>query len=117
MEIILSNGGSFEFFEDYYSEAQKLAPDFYKEVRKILNRTFTSFYQTYNRKPIILDVGSAGIMSYDIERIEKVVILDLFSQPNGLILSGDPDWVIGDILSDNIADRLKIFGKFDYIII
>jgi SAM-dependent methyltransferase len=115
--FFLSNGGSFEFFEDYCISAQKLAPDFYNEIRKILNRTFTSFHQTHNRKPIILDVGSAGIMSYDTNLVEKVVILDLFSQPDGLILSGDPEWIIGDILSDNIADKLKNKGKFDFIVI
>jgi SAM-dependent methyltransferase len=114
--FLLSNGGSFEFFNDYCISAQKNAPDFYDEIRKILNRTFISFHQTRNRKPILLDVGSAGIMSYDTDLVEKVVILDLFGQPDGLILSGDPDWVIGDILSDNIADQLKNKGKFDFIV-
>ncbi len=37
----MAKTGSFEFYEDYAESAQKLQPELYEEINKILNDEFT----------------------------------------------------------------------------
>lgn len=112
----MTKTGSFEFYDNYAESAQKLQPELYDEINKILNNEFTLFFKTFNRKPIILDIGSAGLLPYDLNLIEKCVLLDLFNKPEGLQLDSNCEWITGDILSDKLPSQMLKIGKFDFII-
>jgi hypothetical protein len=108
--------GSFEFFDNYPGSVKKLQPELYGEIEKILNTEFNSFFETNQRKPVVLDIGSAGILSYNVNLTEKIVILDLFDKPEYLQLSASSEWITGDILSDNVISELTKNYRFDFII-
>jgi SAM-dependent methyltransferase len=112
----MTKTGSFEFYDNYAESAQKLQPELYYEINKILNNEFTLFFKTFNRKPIILDIGSAGLLPYDVSLIEKCVLFDLFKKPEGLQLYLNCEWITGDILSDEFPSEILKIGKFDFII-
>lgn len=109
--------GSFEFFEDYSSSIQKIQPELYQEIRRILNDEFKLFYNKNKRKPIILDIGSAGVLPYDTKLVENVIILDLFDKPKNIILKENCQWIVGDVLSNQVIQiSQEIERKFDFII-
>lgn len=112
----MTQTGNFEFYDNYSESAQKLQPELYDEIRNILNREFTLFYDIYNRKPIVMDIGSAGLLPYDLSLIEKLVILDIFKKPDALQLDPSCEWITGDILSVNLSPQIQVYGKFDFII-
>jgi hypothetical protein len=112
----MTKSGSFEFFNNYSSSVKKLQPELYDEIKKILNNEFNSFFETNKRKPVVLDIGSAGILPYDENFTEKIVILDLFDKPEYLQLSASSEWITGDILSDNVISELIKNDRFDFII-
>ena len=106
-KTIMTKSGSFEFFDNYSSSVKQLQPELYSEIENILNNKFISFYETYNRKPVILDIGSAGIMPYSENLTKKIVILDLFNRPKSLELNESTEWIIGDILSDTLVSEAR----------
>ena len=112
----MTKTGSFEFYDNYAESAQKLQPELYEEINKILNDEFIHFLNTFNRKPIILDIGSAGLLPYDLNLTEKCVLFDLFNKPEGLQLDSKCEWITGDILSDKLPSQILKIGKFDFII-
>lgn len=112
----MTKNGSFEFFDNYSDSVQNLQPELYYEIKKILNAEFKSFHEMHKRKPTILDIGSAGIMPYNVDLTEKVVILDLFNKPRYLQLNKSCEWVTGDILSNSIVPELLKKASFDFII-
>lgn len=112
----MTQTGNFEFYDNYSESAQKLQPELYDEIRNILNREFNLFFDTYNRKPIVMDIGSAGLFPYDLSLMERLVILDIFDKPEELQLDPGCEWITGDILSSDLSSRIKRYGKFDYII-
>lgn len=112
----MTQTGSFEFYNNYSESAQKLQPELYIEIKRILNSEFRLFFNTYNRKPIILDIGSAGLLPYDLRLIEKVVLLDLFKKPDHLQLDSTCEWITGDILSVKLLPIIQYNGTFDFII-
>jgi|GEM_PF-4843902 len=112
----MTKNGSFEFFEDYSSAVQNLQPELYCEIKRILNNEFRLFYEINKRKPVVLDIGSAGVLPYDVNLTENIVILDLFNKPNILQLKENCEWITGDILSDQIVPILLKKDKFDFII-
>ncbi len=112
----MSQTGSFEFYDNYPDTVKKIQPELYHEIRKIMDNELNSFFTKYHRKPIILDIGSAGVLPYDQDLIENVVILDLFNKPPSLKLNNNCEWIVGDILSENLSPRLREYGGFDFII-
>jgi SAM-dependent methyltransferase len=112
----MTKSGSFEFFDNYSNSVQNLQPELYSEIEKILNAEFNSFYETYKRKPVVLDIGSAGILPYNVNLTEKVVLLDLFDKPKYLQLNEHCEWITGDILSVPVVPELLKTGKFDFIV-
>jgi hypothetical protein len=112
----MTKNGSFEFYHNYSDSVQNLQPEFYCEIKKILNKEFNSFTEKYKRKPIVLDIGSAGLLPYNVDLTKKVVILDLFDKPRQLDLDKSCEWITGDILSDSVIPELLKIGKFDFII-
>lgn len=112
----MTQTGNFEFYDNYSESAQKLQPELYDEIRNILNREFTLFYDSYNRKPIVMDIGSAGLLPYDLSLIKQLVLLDIFKKPEALQLGPNCEWIIGDILSANYIPQIQGYGKFDFII-
>jgi hypothetical protein len=116
MRGTMANSGSFEFFDDYTDSVQRLQPELYQEIKKKLNTEFNDFYKKYQRLPLVLDIGSAGILPYDVNLAGKIVIIDLFNKPERLLLKENCEWITGDILSDKIVPELLKKSKFDYII-
>ncbi len=112
----MTQSGSFEFFDNYSNSVKHLQPELYREIEKILNNEFNSFYEKNKRRPVVLDIGSAGILPYDVNLTEKTVILDLFNKPKYFQLSESSEWIKGDILSDTIVPELLKNSKFDFII-
>jgi SAM-dependent methyltransferase len=113
----MAQTGSFEFYDNYAESAQKIQPEYYDEIRRILDNEFRNFFKTNNRKPIVLDIGSAGLLPYDLSLTEKVIIFDLFEKPDNLRLDLKCDWITGDILSDESTSKFLKNRKFDFIII
>jgi hypothetical protein len=114
--IPMTKSGSFEFFDNYSNSVKHLQPELYSEIEKILNNEFNSFYETNKRKPVVLDIGSAGILPYDVSFTGKIVILDLFDKPEYLQLGESSEWITGDILSDTVVSELIKNCRFDFII-
>lgn len=112
----MTKSGSFEFFEDYSKSVQNLQPELYSEIEKKINAEFISFYNTNKRKPVVLDIGSAGILPYNVNFTDKIIILDLFDKPKYLKMNESSEWIMGDILSDTIVFELTKRSRFDFII-
>ena len=112
----MTKSGSFEFFDNYSNSVKQLQPELYLEIEKILNSEFNSFYEINKRKPVVLDIGSAGILPYDVNFTEKIIILDLFNKPKSLKLSESAEWLTGNILSTTIVSELTKKYRFDFII-
>jgi SAM-dependent methyltransferase len=112
----MTKSGSFEFFDNYPCSVKQLQPELYSEIEKILNSEFKSFFKTNKRKPIVLDIGSAGVMPYDTNLTEKIIILDLFNKPQSLKLRKSIEWITGDILSETVVSELTKSYRFDFII-
>lgn len=112
----MTKSGSFEFFEDYSKSVQSLQPEYYTEIQRILDVEFQLFFEINKRKPLVLDIGSAGILPYNVDLTENIVILDLFDKPKNLQLKKCCEWIIGDILSDQGVPEPLRKSKFDFII-
>ena len=112
----MTKSGSFEFFEDYSTSVRNLQPEYYSEIKRILDAEFQVFYEKNGKKPVVLDIGAAGVLPYDITLTEKIIILDLFEKPKNIQLNSCCEWVTGDILSDQIVSTLLKKSKFDFII-
>lgn len=112
----MTQTGSFEFYKNYAESAQKLQPELYDEINRILNSEFTLFFNTFNRKPIVLDIGSAGLLPYDLSLIEKCVLLDLFNKPDVLLMGSNCEWITGDILSEKLPPLFQDISGYDFII-
>jgi hypothetical protein len=112
----MTKSGNFEFFDNYSNSVKQLQPELYLEIEKILNSEFNSFYEINKRKPVVLDIGSAGILPYDVNFTEKIIILDLFNKPKSLKLSESAEWMTGNILSATIVSELTKKYRFDFII-
>ncbi|MEW6606348.1 MAG: hypothetical protein AB1414_02680 [bacterium] len=108
--------GSFEFYKDYVDKVMNAQPEYYSEMISIINKEINNFILTNSRKPIILDVGSAGIFPYDTKLAERIIILDLFAKPENIELMVNGEWCVGDILSENICIDLDKEVKCDFII-
>lgn len=106
---------SFEFYDNYKERVTSLQPELYAEIKRILDCQLNEFFLRNNRKPIILDVGSMGVNIYDTSMAGKIVILDIFKKPESLSLESNCEWVVGDILSENVEEHLS-GEKFDMII-
>lgn len=107
---------SFEFYDDYIVREKSLQPDYYKEIERILNELIKIFYLEHKRKPIVLDVGSAGVIPYSPHLVESAIILDLFSKPDNLELPDNISWVVGNVLHDSTLNHIITKWKVDIII-
>lgn len=112
----MTQTGSFEFYDNYSESAQKLQPELYNEIRRILNTEFMTFQNTFQRKPRILEIGSAGLLPYNLDLIDKAILLDLFDKPENLHIDPICEWITGDILSDSLPHSIRKYGQLDYVI-
>jgi hypothetical protein len=112
----MTKNGSFEFFDNYSKSVKEIQPELYYEIEKILNGEFSFFNEQNKRKPVILDIGSAGVLPYDVNLTEKIVILDLFDKPEALVFNDSTEWIKGDILSDAFVLEIARSYRFDFII-
>ena len=105
-ERIIDRGGSFEFFTNYCEEIGNVQPELYDEIRRVIDIALQSFTSENDRKPVVLDVGAAGLLPYDTDLAERVVILDLFPKPKKISLRNNVEWIVGDILSQKVDEVL-----------
>lgn len=107
---------SFEFYSDYVTKEKALQPDYYKEVERILNEQIKTFYIEHKRKPVILDVGSAGVIPYSPDLVENAIILDLFLKPDKLELPDNIFWVVGNVLCNSTLSKIISRWQVDIIV-
>lgn len=107
---------SFEFYSDYVTKKKALQPDYYKEVERILNEQIKTFYIEHKRKPVILDVGSAGVIPYSPDLVENAIILDLFLKPDKLELPDNIFWVVGNVLCNSTLSKIISRWQVDIIV-
>lgn len=111
-----STPSSFEFYTDYVTKEKALQPEYYSEVQRILDERINYFYEKHNRKPIIMDIGSAGMTPYSTDLIEKIIIVDLFEQPDNLNLPKNVSWQTGNILHKGTINDLIKSTQVDFIV-
>ncbi len=103
------------FANNYSERVRGPQGELYDEIERIINSEINKFVLTEGRKPILLDIGSAGLLLYNPKNIEKITILDLFPKPDNIALVDNSEWIVGDILSDNINEFLPS-KNYDIII-
>lgn len=105
----------FNFSNNYSNAVMNLQPEVYNEIRRIIDEVLKNFFSANKRKPLVLDIGAAGLLPYDTSLAEKITILDLFPKPNDVQLAENVQWCIGDVLSQDIDITLST-RKFDIIV-
>lgn len=105
--------GSFEYMDNFINKAKKITPEYYREVNRIVDSHLNDFIKRYGRKANLIDVGGAGVLSYDVNLLDKICVMDIFQKPDKLILPGNVKWIVQNILDENIADK----QTFDIVIL
>jgi hypothetical protein len=73
--------GSFEFFDNYVESVLSRQPELYSETARICNDQFATFADSQGRKPVVVDIGCAGVIPYDLGLVEHLYIIDLYDPP------------------------------------
>jgi hypothetical protein len=106
--------GSFEFFDDYAAKVYALQPELYREIRRVIDARLRAFEHTFDRKPVVLDVGGAGLIPFDASLVASMEILDLFPKQPHVTLPAHSKWIVGDVLS---ATSMKALGRrYDFVL-
>jgi len=113
--IMMMNAKKFTFSDNYTEAVMSLQPEVYTETRRIIESELANFSVRHGQKPVVLDIGAAGLMPYDSSLAEKITVVDLFPRPGGINLPENASWVIADILSDSALSKLRA-EKYDFII-
>jgi hypothetical protein len=106
--------GSFDFFDDYARKVYDLQPELYGEIRRVVDGKLRAFAQQSGRKPVVLDVGGAGLIPFDASLVEHMDILDLFPMPSHVRLPERCHWSVGDVLSAPSMTTLR--GGYDFVL-
>jgi hypothetical protein len=106
-EDLMGTAGSFDFFENYVESVTSRQPELYAETARLCNEQFSAFARLHGRKPVVIDVGCAGVLSYDLDLIEHLYIIDLFDPPRGFVCPPRTTWVKGDILDPTLGLPVK----------
>ncbi|SRR6266478_6389639 len=106
--------GSFDFFDDYARKVYDLQPELYGEIRRLVDGKLRTFAQEFGRKPVVLDVGGAGLIPFDVSLVEHMDILDLFPMPSHVRLPDRCHWSVGDVLSAPSMAALR--GGYDFVL-
>lgn len=106
--------GSFGFFEDYARTVYDLQPALYDEIRRIVDAKLRAFAREFGRKPVVLDVGGAGLIPFDVSLVEHLEILDLFPMPPQVRLPERCRWSVGDVLSPSSMPART--GGYDFVL-
>jgi len=99
--------GSFEAMTDFVNKAKAITPEYYHEVNTIIDRHLNDFVEKTGRRPNVIDIGGAGVLPFDITIPNKICILDIFRKPEHLILPGNAEWIVHNILSEDMLDKIK----------
>lgn len=103
-------------FADNYAERVKSSQgEIYDEIEHIINSEVDKFISKTGKKPVLLDIGSAGLFLYDTNNISKITILDIFPKPDNVKLTDNSEWIVGSILTNNINSVLPN-REYDIII-
>ena len=111
-----STPSSFEFYTDYVTKEKALQPEYYNEVQRIIDEHLNDFFKKYSRKPVILDIGSAGMTPYSTELTEKVIIVELFDKPSNVHLPKNVSWQVSNFLDETTANTLEKSLQIDLVI-
>ncbi len=106
--------GSFGFFDDYARKVMELQPELYGEIKRIVDGKLRAFAERSGRKPVVLDVGGAGLIPFDASLVEHMDILDLFPMPPQVRLPERCRWAVGDVLSAASMPSTK--GGYDFVL-
>lgn len=108
------SSGGFGFFDDYAEKVYKLQPELYDEIRRIIDGKFRLFAREFGRKPVVLDIGGAGLIPFDPLLVDRMDILDLFEKPRQLRLPENCRWIVGDVLVRSSMDSLGL--RYDFVL-
>ncbi len=103
------------FADNYAEKVRSSQRELYDEIERIINNEIDIFISKKGRKPVLFDIGSAGLYLYNTKNIEKVTILDIFPKPDNVKLTDNTEWIVGNILSDDINTALP-GRKYDIVI-
>ncbi len=106
--------GSFGFFDDYARKVYDLQPELYGEIRRLVDGKLRAFAREFGRKPVVLDVGGAGLIPFDASLVDRLDILDLFPMPPHVRLPEHCTWSVGDVLSAPSMATLR--GGYDFVL-
>jgi SAM-dependent methyltransferase len=102
-------------FENNYAERTQANNELNVEIKRIINNEIGKYILKMGKKPTLLDLGSAGLYLYDAENIQQITMLDIFPKPETVKLNDITEWIVGDILADDIKTMLPE-KNYDFII-
>lgn len=105
--------GSFGTIGNFATNTKDITPEYYQEVKRIIDSHLNIFLENTGRKPNLLDIGAAGILSFDFTIPDKILIMDIFQKPDILILPDNVEWMVHNILSEDVPDK----RKYDIVIL
>ena len=106
--------GSFDFFDDYARKVYDLQPELYGEIGRVVDGKLRAFAREFGRKPVVLDIGGAGLIPFDASLVECMDILDLFPIPPHVRLPERCHWSVGDVLSASSLAGLR--AGYDFVL-
>ena len=105
--------GSFGTMNDFVAKVEAITPEYYQEVNRIIDNRLNDFLEKFGRKPSLLDIGGAGVLPFDFLVPDKICIMDIFQKPDHMILPDNVEWVVQNILSEDIQYK----AKYDVVIL
>ena len=105
--------GSFGTMNDFAAKVKEITPEYYQEVNRIVDKCLYDFLVNFGRKPSLLDIGGAGVLPFDFQIPDKICIMDIFQKPDQMMLPDNVEWVVQNILSEDIPYK----EKYDFVIL
>lgn len=106
------NKSSFGSLPNYSIEVRNRQPEHYDETARILDSLFTEFHAENGRAPVVVDVGGAGVITFDPGLVKSVHILDLFEKAGAVELPENAHWIVGDITKQQTLPQ----QTFDFVL-
>ena len=102
-------------FADNYAEKTRANDEVNSEIKCIIDNEIKKHVLKTGEKPTVLDVGSAGLYLYNPDNIKQITMLDIFPKPDNIKLTDNTEWLVGNILADDIKKALPN-REYDFII-
>ncbi|KAF0144473.1 MAG: hypothetical protein FD156_1777 [Nitrospirae bacterium] len=104
--------GSFGAMNDFATNIKSITPEYYQQVAAIIDRHLNDFVEKSGRMPNVIDIGGAGVLPFDLTIPNKICILDIFQKPDCLTLPDNAEWIVHNILSEDMPNK----EKYDIVI-